>query len=280
MKWKRPGGWYFRAVKKKTNGMCEAPVYKSSMTMRSTRSRVIWWRSALAKERLLYPSGWEWPTPRNRVSYTPSRSALEGPEPNTAQYGGAAENLDILLRKVRWYRLDDVIQVVPEQLPDRLEGEESEPVRGVLANVERSSLMFLDADGLLYRDCDYFYNLLLPGGFIIIDDYADRRDFRPKTERYPLGGGKGYRTFVFLSYFMEKRLFERIEMVGKTMFGRKPRDRTGDVEFDREEIDLQRRRIEVERNRVLDGSKAVSERSVLSAEVALGKFTSALFIYE
>ncbi len=105
------------------------------------------------------------------------------------------------------------------------------------------SLLFIDADGALDRDFEYFYNQLLPNSFLIFDDYDDvinelakRKYLQYKSfaeiEEYvkskgveefiqlcPLG--KEYTTYRFIQYFLSQNLIVQDEIIGTTFFGRK-----------------------------------------------------------
>lgn len=108
------------------------------------------------------------------------------------------------------------------------------------------SLLFIDADGALDRDFKLFYNRLIDGAEIIIDDYLDiinrfakerylRWDTEEQMEEYvrskgvkqfrdlcPLG--KEYTVFRFVNYFLECGLLEKRKVLGPTFFGYKPRN--------------------------------------------------------
>jgi predicted O-methyltransferase YrrM len=97
-------------------------------------------------------------------------------------------------------------------------------------------LLMLDADGAIDRDFRLFYNAVLPGSPIIIDDYMP--DFvrlyrRGRTVRVDQ---KRRLTALLIHYFEEKGLLHATRLVGETWFGKKPERVTGKVEFDLGEI--------------------------------------------
>lgn len=86
-------------------------------------------------------------------------------------------------------------------------------------------MLIIDADGAIDRDFKLFYDRVLPGAYIIIDDY------QPNFVRvYDRGGGrisidqKRRLTALLAHYFEEKGFVERADVIGETYFGRKPLD--------------------------------------------------------
>lgn len=116
------------------------------------------------------------------------------------------------------------------------------------------SLLFIDADGALDRDFGLFYNRLLPGAPIIIDDVADvinrhaRENYLKWTEQrqmdeYVAGKGarsfgdltplgKEYTAFRFTRYFLQRGLIESDGRIGMTLFARKAGDGVFNPEVD------------------------------------------------
>jgi hypothetical protein len=71
-------------------------------------------------------------------------------------------------------------------------------------------VLILDADGFIHRDFYFFWPRLRRGGLIVIDDYQEGLD--PKHDL----------TFHLLNALIRWGLFETVDKVGSTMFGRKP----------------------------------------------------------
>jgi len=141
-------------------------------------------------------------------------------------------------------------------------------VRDVHPNTEPASpvsLLFIDADGALDRDFSIFYNRILPGSPIILDDYINKIN-RLARERYltwssedeieryvihkdaksfldlcPLG--KEFTVYQFVNYFLEAGLIEQVRLINSTFFGRKTTH--GRFEPDRHGKDLRRIREDI-----------------------------------
>lgn len=73
-----------------------------------------------------------------------------------------------------------------------------------------------DADGRIDREFDAFYDLLLPGGLVVIDDYQPAT-----TAGSPRAVAKKMRTAALVGSFVEQGLIEPIEVVRNTLFARK-----------------------------------------------------------
>ena len=84
------------------------------------------------------------------------------------------------------------------------------------------SALIHDADGQIDRDFYLFWEMLIPGGLIVIDDYVNLPRFKEISEMYPAGGTKFLKTFHLLNQFKEWGLFEEKYRIGKTIFGAKP----------------------------------------------------------
>jgi predicted O-methyltransferase YrrM len=96
----------------------------------------------------------------------------------------------------------------------------------------RLGLLMLDADGAIDRDFALFYNSLLPGAPIIIDDYKPdfvrlyRNGRRVRTDQ------KRRLTALLVDYFEGQGLLERSQLINETWFGRKPAGVAQDITFD------------------------------------------------
>jgi len=146
-------------------------------------------------------------------------------------------NASTLKKNIGKYELDNICNILIGDVKDVYhEIEEDTPL----------SLIFIDADGALDRDFKLFYNRLLPGSPIILDDYVDKIN-RLATEKYlkwstnkeindyvahkgaekfidlcPLG--KEYTVYCFINYFMEQNLLKLDRVIGSTFFGYKTED--------------------------------------------------------
>ena len=120
-------------------------------------------------------------------------------------------------------RVEDVQQEIPEDC--------------------RIGLLFIDADGALDRDFNYFFNRLVDHASIVIDDYVDiinrharerylKWQTRDEMNRYVNGKGatnffelcplgKEYTTFRFINFFITEQLIVPIKLIRNTLFARK-----------------------------------------------------------
>lgn len=149
-------------------------------------------------------------------------------------YDNVEENVVNLYENVEHYGLKDFVEVRVVGRDDTMLTKEMEPV----------SVLFIDADGAIDRDFEAFYNRLLPGAGIIIDDCENVINLQAKTrflkwqtkmqeecflkslglsdlESYtPLG--KQYTTYQFVSYLKKNGYIEETKNMNGTIFARKP----------------------------------------------------------
>jgi predicted O-methyltransferase YrrM len=154
-------------------------------------------------------------------------------------YGGYADNLARLERNLRRFRVRHRVTLVTEELSADAPGRMAPALR------ERRLAGFLhDADGRLDRDFGLFWDLVVPGGLIVVDDDVDRPEFQPVSARRPDGGTKCLLTFELLNVLRASGHFEEFARVGDTSFGRKPArsDRLG--ELPHAELDAARDRVQ------------------------------------
>lgn len=130
--------------------------------------------------------------------------------------GGKTENLALLESNLAAYDVASRVRI----LDLRLDLKRDPAV--FRARVEPPlALMFLDADGEVWRDFSIFYNALVPGAPIIVDDYprtapAARSAARSPRER------KRFTTRLQLDHLTARGLFEPRRQSVDTIFGVKP----------------------------------------------------------
>ncbi len=166
-------------------------------------------------------------------------------------------NLKILAERLRDFQVESLVATVSKHISEaKTEVDEIYEAR--------IGLLMIDADGVLDRDLRLFYNALLPGAMVIIDDYGRKKD--PCGKGYnPLG--KEYSTYRFVNFFLKKGLLERSKVLGKTFFGQKPFAQLEDVQLD--EMELANIRTEIVRERShLDNAVAKTSRSLLREQLA------------
>ncbi len=137
-----------------------------------------------------------------------------------AEYGGKDENLRIFTNNIKEYGVEDYVNLIPRGLTV----EEDTP--DVIENNAPYAMLLHDADARIYRDFEHFYDLLLPGSIIIVDDYSS-------MERN--NNGKNYESYGYISHFIQQGYVEKIDTVGKLFIGMKPLD-AETIEIDYDEI--------------------------------------------
>lgn len=123
-----------------------------------------------------------------------------------------------------------------------------------------SSFIFIDVDGCIDRDFGVFYNLLMPGATLIIDDCSEcinshgrvyleeYRQLRTKKEKQEFIDekddfflkrilGKHYLTHLLVEYFLEKGFIEKEKIIGDTFFGKKRESIKHRVSFNEDDFD-------------------------------------------
>lgn len=155
---------------------------------------------------------------------------------------GYATNLDTITHNFQHFGVEKHIRLYPHALT-------FENASEVFALIETQELAAFihDADGRLDRDFTLFWPRLVAGGLIMVDDYANRVNYQPLSDRYPQGGVKKVMTYRLLNQIVEWGLFEPHLTIGDTIFGYKP----AQADFSRFQSDVCARIItEIEAERV------------------------------
>ena len=130
--------------------------------------------------------------------------------------GSYNENLEHVLGNFRRYGVEDTIKLYPHELT-------LENGHEVVALAGGKIAAFMhDADGRLDRDFALFWPILMPGGAIVIDDYANQANYQPISPAHPQGGTKHIMTYRLLNQIMSWGLFARDWRFRNTLFGHKP----------------------------------------------------------
>lgn len=133
-----------------------------------------------------------------------------------SSYGTKEDNISILRENVQDYGVEAYVDFVDERL---------ELETGLPPEVEDRapfSLVFLDADGRLDRDFRLLYEHIFPGSIIVIDDYGPIRNYQESTERMPLGGGKHYRTLMYVDFLLNNGYINKYKLFDSTLVATKP----------------------------------------------------------
>jgi hypothetical protein len=148
-------------------------------------------------------------------------------------YDDVNKNIDVIKENLKHFGLDN-------NLVDFVTFDKLDTINKAF---DKISILFIDADGSLDRDFNSYFNQVVEGGIIIIDDYEKIINIQARTrflkwqndrnmwcfmkrnsvkflEDYPLLG-KQYLTFDMVNYFVDNNLIEIIENINGTIFCKK-----------------------------------------------------------
>lgn len=131
--------------------------------------------------------------------------------------GGYDENLRLIQQHFEDFGVREQLRMFPHELTF----EKGKEVIDLIKTPKISAFIH-DADGRVDRDFYLFWPLLEPGGLIIIDDYANKANYQPVSDRHPTGGAKSMITYRLLNQIIDWGLFQTTHKIGKTIFGIKP----------------------------------------------------------
>jgi predicted O-methyltransferase YrrM len=152
------------------------------------------------------------------------------------QIGGRPENLALLQSNLAAYGVAERVRI----LDLRLSRDEDPAAYRALVEPPLA-LLFLDADGEVWRDFRIFYDCLVPGAPIIVDDYPARQPDPAQDPRTPRLR-KQLATRAQLDHLVRRGLFEPRRQSVDTIFGVKPEAIRAPVAFDPAEIEALRQR--------------------------------------
>ena len=146
---------------------------------------------------------------KNNILFTVEKG--DGENSSMSKFGSKEFNIHTLEKNLKYFNCDKKIKLIPEKITSA-----SKQI------IEHGpfSLILIDADGAIDRDFLIFYNFLMPGADIIIDDYENVKHLNKQSVINPLG--KKYTTYLFVNYFLEKGLIEKITILNNTLFCKKP----------------------------------------------------------
>lgn len=129
-------------------------------------------------------------------------------------YGGYDDNLERLSANLDRFGVRSRVVIHPHSLAAPLSPSlDHDALAGFLS----------DADGRLDRDFALFWDRVVPGGLIVVDDYPRRRP------RPGLAARKEMLTFELLNVLRASGHFVPFQRIGATVFGRKPSTPTDDL---------------------------------------------------
>ena len=121
------------------------------------------------------------------------------------RYGDKETNIRILKNNLSKFNVQQQVNLLTQRLTYN-----GGPPK-IIRQAAPFGLLFIDADGQLDRDFELLYELLLPGGIIIIDDY---------TPTYI--NKKSLQTFTFINHFKNNGLVIEREVYNNLFVGHKP----------------------------------------------------------
>ena len=136
-----------------------------------------------------------------------------------SDYGDYKSNREVIEANLQQFGVSDTTRLFPYELT-LANGDE---VKRLIETSQIGALVH-DADGRIDRDFILFWEILRPGGLIVVDDFGDGADFKPISPRHPQGGTKKLITSRLLRQFIDWGLVEPTTMRGEMFFGIKPRE--------------------------------------------------------
>lgn len=154
------------------------------------------------------------------------------------------KNIEVLRANLEHYGIADFVKIIAVGDKDPRDAIGDQPV----------SVMFIDADGALDRDFSLYYQQVVPGGAIILDDVKDVYNkhvnkylsFNDEAEakyvrtkgassmRALVPLGKEYTTWKFSKALIDRGFLFPVKTVGSTFFTGKPFDPSLNERFQRE----------------------------------------------
>jgi len=137
------------------------------------------------------------------------------------KFGTLEENKVIIKNNFKYFGVEKVIDFyigtsteIASHLPEKL----------------RISMLVIDADGAIDRDFELFYNKLLPGSTIIIDDYSNY--VRIKKDKKITHIDQKFRlTHMLVSFMEQASLLKKSKVIDSTYFGIKPQNQKDYINF-------------------------------------------------
>lgn len=131
------------------------------------------------------------------------------------QFGGFSENKKTLEKNLAYFGVENHVELILEDVKSAALKIPSGPP---------FSLMILDADGRINRDFGLFFDKLMPGAIVIIDDVSPGVRIKPLVKKFDVHqvkiDQKHRISSLLLDVFCRHGLVEG-ELVGTTFFGKK-----------------------------------------------------------
>ncbi len=131
--------------------------------------------------------------------------------------GNYNDNYKVLTDNLCKFKIDNKVKLFPHELTIN----DAEKINKMIST-PRLAALFHDADGRIDRDFFLFWEKLIDGGLIVIDDYEKDGKYLKISDKYPYGGMKCVTTFRLVNQFVDWGLIKITQILGNTVFGVKP----------------------------------------------------------
>ncbi len=171
------GDRFFAELKKTTNGMLPANIYREmyQQSLAHSHNDIIDIGVGQGPSSIAFALGIVHSQRTNIVHVIDQfEQVKDGPHRYCTKdfpEGCRLANTEVFLNHVNDYGVDGTIQTYP----CRTDEVDLDPDL-------QADILAIDADGLIDRDLGYFFDNLVPGGYIIIDDYADMINKRGRAK--------------------------------------------------------------------------------------------------
>ena len=137
------------------------------------------------------------------------------------KFGTLEENKSIINNNFKFFGVEKIINFYVGT---------STEIAPKLTEKLKLSVLVIDADGAIDRDFELFYNKLLPGSTVIIDDYSNY--VMIKKDKKNIDIDKKFKlTHMLVSFFEQANLLEKKKVIDNTYFGIKPKNQKENVDF-------------------------------------------------
>lgn len=137
------------------------------------------------------------------------------------KFGSLEENKKIILDNFKYFDVENNI--------DFYVGTSAEVAKN-LSKELKLSMLVIDADGAIDRDFEIFYNKLLPGCPIVIDDCLNYLKIKKDKKIYYIDQ-KQRLTNMLITFMEQNKLLKKDKIIDNTYFGIKPETQKNNIDF-------------------------------------------------
>ena len=138
---------------------------------------------------------------------------------SNVDFGGKQDNIERIRRLFRRYGVEDRVSLFAEYLKTENFGQ----LRALIPGDE-IAMVVIDADGRLDVHLPLLWQSLARDCPIVLDDYEESRDFRPLSDKYPLGKTKQLTCFRLVNRIVDLGYLKVDRILGHTVFAHRARD--------------------------------------------------------